>query len=142
MFSLGRDLGLPVVPRAMVCIDISTNQGRDTVGSLVWFEGGRPRKAEYRRYRIKGVQGIDDFAAIKEVVSRFLTRRSAENKQLPDLIVIDGGKGQLAAAVEAAREAGQERLPLVSLAKREEEIYLPVRRHVQPQAAGAADDHF
>src|SRR5439155_986016 len=81
VFSLGRDLGLPVVPRAMVCIDISTNQGRDTVGSLVWFEGGRPRKAEYRRYRIKGVQGIDDFAAMKEVVSRSLTRRSAENKQ-------------------------------------------------------------
>jgi excinuclease ABC subunit C len=52
VFALGRDLGLPVVPRAMVCIDISTNQGRDTVGSLVWFEGGRPRKAEYRRYRI------------------------------------------------------------------------------------------
>jgi excinuclease ABC subunit C len=125
VFSLGRDLGLPVVPRAMVCIDISTNQGRDTVGSLVWFEGGRPRKAEYRRYRIKGVQGIDDFAAMKEVVSRFLTRRINEHKQIPDLIVIDGGKGQLAAAVEAAREQGQERVPIVSLAKRDEEIYLP-----------------
>src|SRR5213595_1843957 len=124
VFSLGRDLGLPIVPRAMVCIDISTNQGRDTVGSLVWFEGGRPRKAEYRRYRIKGVQGIDDFAAIKEVVSRFLTRRSAENKQIPDLVVIDGGKGQLAAAVEAARAQGQERLPIVSLAKRDEEVFL------------------
>jgi excinuclease ABC subunit C len=57
VFSLGRDLGLPVVPRSMVCIDISTNQGRDTVGSLVWFEGGRPRKSEYRRYRIKGGPG-------------------------------------------------------------------------------------
>src|SRR3989475_9428317 len=108
----------------MVCIDISTNQGRDTVGSLVWFEGGRPRKAEYRRYRIKGVEGIDDFAAMKEVVSRFLTRRIAENKQIPDLIVIDGGKGQLAAAVEAARALGQERLPIVSLAKRDEEVFL------------------
>src|SRR2546426_1180088 len=125
VFALGRDLGLPVVPRAMVCIDISTNQGRDTVGSLVWFEGGRPRKAEYRRYRIKGVEGIDDFAAMKEVVSRFLTRRIAENKQIPDLIVIDGGKGQLAAAVEAARAQGQEGLPIVSLAKREEEVFLP-----------------
>jgi len=124
VFSLGRDLGLPVVPRAMVCIDISTNQGRDTVGSLVWFEGGRPRKAEYRRYRIKGVEGIDDFAAMKEVVTRFLTRRIAENKQIPDLIVIDGGKGQLAAAVEAARAQGQERLPIVSLAKREEEVFV------------------
>src|SRR6266540_133973 len=125
VFALGRDLGLPVVPRAMVCIDISTNQGRDTVGSLVWFEGGRPRKAEYRRYRIKGVEGIDDFAAMKEVVTRFLTRRIAENIQIPDLIVIDGGKGQLAAAVEAAHAQGQERLPIVSLAKREEEVFLP-----------------
>jgi excinuclease ABC subunit C len=108
----------------MVCIDISTNQGRDTVGSLVWFEGGRPRKSEYRRYRIKGVHGIDDFAAMKEVVSRFLTRRIAESKQIPDLIVVDGGKGQLTAAVDAARELGQERLPIVSLAKRDEEVYL------------------
>src|SRR5207247_9500843 len=89
VFSRGRDLGLPVVPRAMICIDISHNQGRDTVGSLVWFEGGRPRKAEYRRYRIKGVEGIDDFAAMKEVVSRFLTRRIAENKQITGLIGID-----------------------------------------------------
>jgi excinuclease ABC subunit C len=90
----------------------------------VWFEGGRPRKAEYRRYRIKGVQGIDDFAAMKEVVSRFFARRLAEGKQIPDLIVIDGGKGQLAAAVDAAREHSQERLPIVSLAKRDEEVYL------------------
>ena len=125
VFALGRDLGLAVVPRAMVCIDISTNQGRDTVGSLVWFEGGRPRKAEYRRYRIKGVTGVDDFAAVQEVVTRFLTRRIAEEKPLPDLIVIDGGKGQLGAAVEAARAAGREGLPFVSLAKREEEVFLP-----------------
>ena len=125
VFALGRDLGLPIVPRAMVCIDISTNQGRDTVGSLIWFEGGRPRKAEYRRYRIKGVEGIDDFAAMKEVLSRFLTRRIAEKKQIPDLIVIDGGKGQLGAAVEAARSLGQEALPIVSLAKREEEVFVP-----------------
>ena len=124
VFALGRDLGLPVVPRAMVCIDISTNQGRDTVGSLVWFEGGRPRKAEYRHYRIKGVQGIDDFAAMKEVVTRFLTRRIAEHKQIPDLMVIDGGKGQLGAAAEAAQALGQDSVPIVSLAKREEEVFL------------------
>src|SRR5881394_83590 len=125
VFALGRDLGLPVVPRAMICIDISHNQGRDTVGSLVWFEGGRPRKSEYRRYRIKGVAGIDDFAAMKEVVTRFLTRRIAENTQMPDLIVVDGGKGQLSAAVQAAQAQGQERLPIVSLAKKEEEVFLP-----------------
>jgi excinuclease ABC subunit C len=125
VFALGRDLGLAVVPRAMVCIDISTNQGRDTVGSLVWFEGGRPRKAEYRRYKIKGVAQQDDFAAVHEVVTRFLRRRVEEQKPIPDLMVIDGGKGQLGAAVDAARLAQLERLPIVSLAKREEEVFLP-----------------
>ena len=125
VFALGRDLGLAVVPRAMVCIDISTNQGRDTVGSLVWFEGGRPRKAEYRRYKIKGLAQQDDFAAVHEVVTRFLRRRVEEEKPLPDLMVIDGGKGQLGAAVEAARVLQVERLPIVSLAKREEEVFLP-----------------
>jgi excinuclease ABC subunit C len=125
VFALGRDLGLAVVPRAMVCIDISTNQGRDTVGSLVWFEGGRPRKAEYRHYKIKGVAQQDDYAAVHEVVTRFLRRRVEEGKPLPDLMVIDGGKGQLGAAVDAARLAQLERLPIVSLAKREEEVFLP-----------------
>jgi excinuclease ABC subunit C len=130
VFALSLNLGLAVVPRSMVCIDISTNQGRDTVGSLVWFEGGRPRKAEYRRYRIKGgpAGGQDDFAAIHEVVTRFLRRRTEEEKPLPDLVVIDGGKGQLGAALDAARAAGQERLPIVSLAKREEEVFLPEQR--------------
>ena len=124
VFALGRDLGLAAVPRAFVCIDISTNQGRDTVGSLVWFEAGRPKKAEYRRFRIRGAPQ-DDFAAVHEVVTRYLTRRRAEDKPLPDLMVIDGGKGQLGAALDAARRAGLEQLPIVSLAKREEEIYQP-----------------
>jgi excinuclease ABC subunit C len=125
VFALGRDLGLAAVPRAMVCIDISTNQGRDTVGSLVWFDGGRPRKAEYRRYKIKGVAQQDDFAAVHEVVTRFLRRRTEEGKPLPDLMVIDGGKGQLGAALDAARAAGVPQLPLASLAKKEEEVFLP-----------------
>ncbi|HXI64157.1 MAG TPA: excinuclease ABC subunit UvrC [Gemmatimonadales bacterium] len=131
VFALGRDLGLAAVPRAFVCIDISTNQGRDTVGSLVWFEAGRPKKAEYRRFRIRGAPQ-DDFAAVHEVVTRYLTRRLAEEKALPDLVVIDGGKGQLGAALDAARAVGQPQLPIVSLAKREEEIFLPGR--VQPLA--------
>jgi len=125
VFALGRDLGLAVVPRSMVCIDISTNQGRDTVGSLVWFEAGRPRKAEYRRYKIKGVAQQDDYAAVHEVVTRFLRRRVDEGKSLPDLMVIDGGKGQLGAAVDAARGVQLERVPIVSLAKRDEEVFLP-----------------
>ncbi|HEX9705605.1 MAG TPA: excinuclease ABC subunit UvrC [Gemmatimonadales bacterium] len=127
VFALGRDLGLAAVPRALVCIDISTNQGRDTVGSLVWFEGGRAKKAEYRRFRIKGPGQQDDFAAIHEVVTRFVGRRLQENKSLPDLMVIDGGKGQLGAALGAARALGRGDLPMVGLAKREEEVFLPER---------------
>jgi excinuclease ABC subunit C len=126
VYALGRDLGMASVPRAFVAIDISTNQGRDTVGSLVWFEAGRPKKSEYRRYRIRGPQQ-DDFAAVREVVSRFLRRRLEEEKSLPELMVIDGGKGQLSAAQAAAAEAGLAALPLASLAKREEEVFLPGR---------------
>jgi excinuclease ABC subunit C len=125
VYALGRDLGLAKVPRAFVCVDISTNQGRDTVGSLVWFEAGRPKKAEYRRYRIRGAQQ-DDFAAVNEVVTRFLRRRIDEQRPLPDLFVIDGGQGQLGAAVAAAAALGAA-VPIVSLAKREEEVYLPDR---------------
>jgi excinuclease ABC subunit C len=124
VYALGRDLGLTAVPRSFVCVDISTNQGRDTVGSLVWFEAGRPRKSEYRRFKIKGLGQQDDFAAIHEVVTRYLTRRREEGKPLPDLIVIDGGKGQRNAAAEAATTLGLEGLPIVSLAKREEEVFL------------------
>jgi excinuclease ABC subunit C len=110
-----------------VCIDISHNQGRDMVGSLVWFEAGRPRKSEYRRYRIKGLAQQDDYAAIQEVVTRFLTRRRDEQAPMPDLMVIDGGKGQLSAAVAAAHALGVTDLPIVSLAKREEEVFMPGR---------------
>jgi excinuclease ABC subunit C len=127
VYALGRDLGLSAVPRSMIGVDISTNQGRDTVGSLVWFEAGRPRKSEYRKFKIKGIAQQDDFAAIHEVITRYLTRRREEQKPLPDLIVIDGGKGQLAAAVEAAQALGLGQLPTISLAKKEEEIFLPGR---------------
>lgn len=125
VYSLGRALGLSAVPRTLICIDISTNQGRDTVGSLVWFEAGRPKKAEYRKFKIKGVAQQDDYAAIHEVVTRYFTRRRDEGDPLPDLVVIDGGKGQLGAALEAAAALGLPPLPFIGLAKREEEIYLP-----------------
>lgn len=127
VYALGRDLGLSVVPRSMICVDISTNQGKDTVGSLVWFEAGRPRKAEYRKFKIKGEAQQDDYAAIHEVITRYLTRRQEEAKPLPDLIVIDGGKGQLGAAVAAAQALGVDKVPIISLAKREEEIFFPGR---------------
>jgi excinuclease ABC subunit C len=111
----------------MVCVDISHNQGRDTVGSLVWFEAGRPKKSEYRKFKIQGLGQQDDFAAIHEVLTRYLTRRRDEQLPLPGLIVIDGGKGQLSAAVDAAAQLGLGDLPMVSLAKREEEVFLPGR---------------
>jgi excinuclease ABC subunit C len=127
VYALGRDLGLTQVPRRLVCIDISHHQGRDTVGSLVWFEAGRPRKAEYRKFRIKGPGQQDDYAAIHEVVTRYVTRRREEGKELPDLMVIDGGKGQLGAARQALKASGCETLPVISLAKRDEEVFLPGR---------------
>ncbi len=127
VYALGRDLGMSVVPRSLVCIDISHNQGRDTVGSLVWFEAGRPRKSEYRKFKIRGLGQQDDFAAIQEVLTRYLTRRRDEQLPMPDLIVIDGGKGQLNAALEAADSLGFGGIPMASLAKREEEVFLPGR---------------
>jgi len=127
VYALGRDLGLSIVPRSFVCVDISHNQGRDTVGSLVWFEAGRPRKSEYRKFKIRGVGQQDDYAAIQEVLTRYLIRRRDEQLPLPDLIVIDGGKGQLSAAVSTAEQLGLAEMPIVSLAKREEEVFLPGR---------------
>jgi excinuclease ABC subunit C len=127
VYALGREIGLTVVPRTFICVDISTSQGKDTVGSLVTFEAGRPRKAEYRRFRIKGPGQHDDFAAIHEVMSRYIQRRLNESLPLPDLVVIDGGRGQLNAALAALTALGQQHIPLISLAKRDEEIYLPDR---------------
>jgi excinuclease ABC subunit C len=127
VYALGRDLGLNAVPRSFICVDISHNQGRDTVGSLVWFEAGRPRKSEYRKFKIQGPGQQDDFAAIDEVITRYLTRRRDEGLAVPDLIVIDGGKGQLSAALAAAERLGFGHIPMVSLAKREEEVFLPGR---------------
>lgn len=125
VYALGRDLGLASVPRILVCVDISTNQGKDTVGSLVTFEGGRPKKSEYRKFKIKGAGQQDDYAAIHEVVTRYLTRRRDESKPIPDLMVIDGGKGQLGAALEAATALGMDQIPFIGLAKREEEVFVP-----------------
>jgi excinuclease ABC subunit C len=124
VYELGRELGLQRLPRSLVCFDISTAQGTDTVGSCVWFENGRARRAEYRKFKVKSVAGTDDFASMHEVVGRYFKRRVDEQKPLPDLVVIDGGKGQLGAAADALRELGLESLQLISLAKREEEIYV------------------
>jgi excinuclease ABC subunit C len=124
VYELGRELGLQRLPRSLVCFDISTTQGTDTVGSCVWFENGRPKRSEYRKFKVKTVEGTDDFASIHEVVHRYFDRRVRDEKALPDLIVIDGGKGQLSAAHAALVELGLPDRPLISLAKREEEIFI------------------
>lgn len=124
VYELGRELGLQKLPRSVVCFDISTAQGTDTVGSCVWFENGRPRRAEYRKFKVKTVEGTDDFASMREVVTRYFQRRQSEEKSLPDLVVIDGGKGQLSAAHEAMAALGLGDRPLISLAKKEEEIFV------------------
>jgi excinuclease ABC subunit C len=124
VYELGRELGLQRLPRSLVCFDISTTQGTDTVGSAVWFENGRPKRAEYRKFKVKTVEGTDDFASMHEVVHRYFNRRIEDEKPLPDLIVIDGGKGQLSAAQAALVGIGITDRPLISLAKREEEIFI------------------
>jgi excinuclease ABC subunit C len=124
VYELGRELGLQRLPRSLVCFDISTTQGTDTVGSCVWFENARPKRGEYRKFKVKTVEGTDDFASMHEVVRRYFDRRTKDEKPLPDLILIDGGKGQLSAAFAALSEAGIADRPLISLAKREEEIFV------------------
>jgi excinuclease ABC subunit C len=124
IYELQRQLGLSKVPRSLVCFDISHAQGTDTVASCVWFQNGRPYRAEYRKFKIKTVEGIDDFASMSEIVTRYFTRRIEEQKTFPDLVVIDGGKGQLNAAHAALSQLGLAEMPMISLAKREEEIFM------------------
>ncbi len=125
VYELGRELGLQRLPRSLVCFDISTTQGTDTVGSCVWFENGRPKRGEYRKFKVKTVEGSDDFASMQEVVRRYFERRKNDERPLPDLIVVDGGKGQLSAAHAALEEVGiGEDRPLISLAKRDEEVFI------------------
>ncbi|MDZ7632243.1 MAG: excinuclease ABC subunit UvrC [Gemmatimonadaceae bacterium] len=127
VYDLQRELGLAVVPRSFVCFDISHAQGRDVVASMVWFENGRPKRSEYRKFKVEGDWGNDDFASMNEVVTRYFSRRIAEDQPLPDLCVIDGGKGQLHAAMDALASIGLTSQALASLAKKEEEVFLPGR---------------
>ena len=124
VYDLQRELGLERLPRTIVCFDISTAQGTDTVGSAVWFENGRPKRGEYRKFRVKTVEGSDDFASMREVVTRYFNRRMADEKPSPELVVIDGGRGQLSAAHEALESVGLGDRPLISLAKKEEEVFV------------------
>jgi excinuclease ABC subunit C len=121
---LKKRLQLQELPTVMECIDISHLSGSAMVGSLVQFRNAKPDKNNYRRFRIRTIEGIDDTAAIAEVVRRRYSRLLAEETELPHLLVIDGGRGQLNAALTELRKL-QVSIPVVSLAKRDEEIYLP-----------------
>ena len=119
------DIQLKSPPRKIECFDISHLGGTNTVASMVCFIDGKPRKSNYRKYNIKSVDGIDDFASIREVVFRRYKRVKEEGSGLPDLIVVDGGKGQLSMGVSALRELGLDYVPIISLAKKLEEVFMP-----------------
>ena len=123
--ALQEALNLSVPPIKVEGFDISHIQGKFTVASMVFFENGRPKKSEYRRYKIKSVDRSDDYASMKEVVYRRYKRLLDENKMLPDLILIDGGKGQLNVAKKILDELDLHNMPIIGLAKRLEEVFIP-----------------
>ena len=141
MSELEEELSLPLPLRRMECYDISHIQGTNTVASMVVFEDGKPKPAHYRRFKIKTVPGVDDFESMREVLRRRFKRlaaaRAAEKRGegegtgvdsfgvIPDLVLIDGGKGQLSAALEVFLELGLDDVPLASLAKENEELFVP-----------------
>jgi excinuclease ABC subunit C len=142
MTELEEELSLPLPLRRMECYDISHIQGTNSVGSMVIFEDGKPKPAHYRRFKVKTVDGVDDYESMREVLRRRFKRlasaRAAEKKSgledagptdswgvIPDLVLIDGGKGQLSAALEVFLELGLDDIPLASLAKENEWLYVP-----------------
>jgi len=136
MAEIERELHLPRLPLRMECYDISNIQGKLAVGSMVVFEKGKPKSSYYRRFRIKTVSGADDYAMLQEVLRRRFKRLNLQSSDassqdvwavLPDLVLIDGGKGQLNAALSAMQEASADSIPLASLAKENEEIFIPHR---------------
>ncbi|MDQ4129016.1 MAG: helix-hairpin-helix domain-containing protein, partial [Actinomycetota bacterium] len=131
--ALREELALPKLPVRIECYDISNTMGTNSVASMVVFQGGRPAKGEYRRIRIRTVEGADDFASMAEVIRRRLERLKANDEKFPepDLILLDGGKGQLSAVLPVFEELGVGTdlpdIPVRSLAKRDEEIFQPGR---------------
>jgi excinuclease ABC subunit C len=134
MRELQEKLKLPELPNRMECYDISNIQGTSSVGSMVVFEKGRPKTAHYRRFKIKTIEGADDFASLREVLGRRFKRFREQSGAgdegdgwaiKPDLVLIDGGKGQLSSAVTAMKEAGAEAIPVAGLAKENEDVFLP-----------------
>src|ERR1700677_720240 len=117
-------LGVPELPRRIECFDISHIQGAETVASMVVWEDGRMKKSDYRKFIIRSVDGVDDFASMREVVTRRYKRLQEENKTMPSLVLIDGGLGQLHAAADALASLEIINQPLAAIAKREEIIYV------------------
>ena len=124
---LMKALGLKKPPERIECFDISHIQGVEKVASMVSFNRGRPDRSNYRKFIIRTVEGIDDFRSMAEAVGRRYKRLKAEGTRFPDLVLIDGGKGQLSFALNAIEEVGIEGVPLAALAKQEEEIFMPGR---------------
>jgi excinuclease ABC subunit C len=123
--ALEKDLYLSIPPRKIAALDISNLGPSDAVGSLVFFQDGRPQKSQYRKFKIRTVEGQDDFAMMSEVVHRYFTRLTNEKKDYPDLVLIDGGKGQLSSAVQTLHSLGIKNQNVVALAKRLDEVFLP-----------------
>ena len=121
---LKRILRLPRLPLSIEAFDVSNISGKEATGSMVYFHNGRPDKSNYRKFKIKTVKGIDDYAMIREIVRRRYKRLKEENGAFPDLIIIDGGKGHLWAAYDELVRLNLRRIPVASIAKREEKIYM------------------
>ena len=134
--ALQKDPRLEKLPRRIECFDNSNIQGADPVASMVVFVDGKPKKSEYRKFRIRSVAGPDDFASMREVIERRYTRVLGEGGEMPDLIMVDGGKGQLSSAVEVLGRLGVAGQPIIGLAKRLEEVYVPDRS--DPELIGKA----
>ena len=127
---LKEKLNLPRLPARMECYDISNISGTNKVCSMVVFKNGEPSKKDYRKFKIKTIKGSNDFASLKEALTRRLNRLRSENgesfKEMPDLLIIDGGKGQLSSCYEILEQNGYDKqIPMISLAKRIEEVFLP-----------------
>lgn len=123
--ALQKDLGLNKLPAKIECFDISNLQGTDSVASMVVFVDGKPKKSLYRKFIIKDVDGPDDFASMQEVLRRRYTRLMENEEPMPDLIMVDGGKGQLSSALEVLNDLGLKQIPIIGLAKRLEEVFFP-----------------
>ena len=122
--SLKDDLNLSKAPRTIACFDISNTGETDAVGSCVYFENGKPKKNGYRHFKIKGVAGQDDFKMMREIIGRYFFRIKEEKSQPPDLVVVDGGKGQLSSSLAELKYLGFEKQPIIGLAKRLEEVFI------------------